>query len=53
MRRASKSPQQFFISGTVKDFKKGLREVEVTIRLTSDENVPLRKGDRVSIVKSE
>lgn len=53
MRRASESLPQLFFSGTVKDIKKGQREVEVTIRLTSDENIPLRKGGRVSIVKSE
>jgi len=51
MRRASESPPQKFVSGTVKDVKTVQREVEITIRLTSAENVSLRKGDHISIEK--
>jgi molybdate transport repressor ModE-like protein len=51
MRRASESPPQIFISGTVKDVKTVQREVEITIRLTSAENVPFRKGDHISMEK--
>jgi len=51
MRRASESPPHKFVSGTVKDVKTVQREVEITIRLTSAENVPLRKGDHISIEK--
>jgi molybdate transport system regulatory protein len=52
MRRASESPPQKFVSGTVKDVKTVQREVEITIRLTSAENVSLRKGDHINIEKS-
>ena len=51
MRRASESPPQKFVSGTVKDVKTVQREVEITIRLTSAENVSLRKGDHINIEK--
>jgi len=51
MRRASELPPQKFVSGTVKDVKTVQREVEITIRLTSAENVSLRKGDHINIEK--
>ncbi len=49
MRWASESHQQLFISGTVTGVKTGPREAEVTIRISSADNIPLRKGDKVSI----
>ena len=53
MRQASEAPLQRFLSGTVKDVKVGPKETDVTIRIMLVDDVVFKKGDGVSLRKSE
>ena len=53
MRQASETPLQRFFFGTVKDVKVGPKETDVTIRIMLVDDVVFKKGDGVSLRKSE